>query len=387
MKKNLFVLINMNLGGTEKSFLNLLHKLDNKSIVDLLLLEKKGDLLDFLPANVNIITLDNGKLINQFIRLGCRKFGLRQLQYMRLILFLKCMIQYVLDKLKLSKNPYWAISNYIKPLDEKYEVSVAYAGTHNFIAHYVLTKTQAKKKVLWIHFDVSKVINSTIFGSHFYNKFNRIFCVSKNSREVFLQIFPELKNKTKVFENIVSEELIKKSALIGNTYNDNFKGLRIITLGRLSFEKGQDMIPAVVFRLKKVGFYFRWYLVGEGKLTQNIQEQIKKFNLEENLILLGSNKNPYAYLRDCDLYVQTSRHEGYCLTIHEAKVFNKPVVTTNFLSASNLIKNNEDGLIVDISVDGIFEGVKQLIENEELRNNFSKTTLIEENSQKIALTT
>ena len=375
----------MNLGGTEKSFLNLLHKLDDKYTVDLLLLEKNGDLLDFLPANVNILTLDNEELINQYIKLGCRKFGLEQLKLMRFILFIKCMLQFTFDKLGFSRNPYWAISNYVKPIKEKYEVSVAYAGIHNFIAHYVLTKTQAKKKILWIHFDVSKVINSTFFGNYFYNKFNTIFCVSKNSREVFLQMFPKVKNITEVFENIVSEKLIKESALIGKTYNDDFKGLRIITLGRLSFEKGQDMIPEVVFRLKKEGLHFRWYLIGDGKLTQNIQEQIKKFKLEENLILLGSNKNPYAYLRDCDLFVQTSRHEGYCLTLHEAKVFNKPVVTTNFLSASNLIKDKEDGLIVDISVDGIFEGVKQIIDNKELRNKFSKTILIEEYSQKIEL--
>ena len=85
--------------------------------------------------------------------------------------------------------------------------------------------------------------------------------------------------------------------------------------------------------------------------SENIAECIKSASFANEVIVLDSGSS--------DNTVPLAEKLG-------AKVFNKPVVTTNFLSASNLIKNNEDGLIVDISVDGIFEGVKQLIENEEL---------------------
>jgi glycosyltransferase involved in cell wall biosynthesis len=98
----------------------------------------------------------------------------------------------------------------------------------------------------------------------------------------------------------------------------------------------------------------------------------KPDGLSQHFKLWGM-KNPYPFLKDCDLYVQTSLHEGYCITLREAKVFDKPVVTTNFLSASNLITHEQDGLIVDISADGLFNGVKQILENKDLSIRLSQS--------------
>lgn len=383
--KILFFLINLNLGGTEKSFLNLLSKLDENYQVYVLLLEKKGELLKRLPSNVKVIEIEHKDIINEFIRIGSRKFGFQQLRKMNLSLFIRCQIQFLLNKLNLSINPYWAISKYIKPQIKQYDVSVAYAGIHNFIAHYVLTKTTAKKKILWVHFDVNSVISDFRFGRNFYNQFDKVFCVSENSSTVFMERFPKAAPKVFTLNNIVNVTELKQLSKKGEYFSLQEENNVILTLGRLSREKGQQMIPEVAKKLKADGFEFTWYLIGDGNIRNEIEILINQFNLNKELKLLGKKENPYGYLNACDIYVQTSLHEGYCITLREAQIFKKPIVTTNFLSACNLIKDGVDGLIVDISVDGLYEGVKKLIQDKTLRDKLSNATSIKETTNTIVL--
>lgn len=377
--KLLFFLINMNLGGTEKSLLNLLSELPSDYDIDLLLLENDGALLKEVPANITIRVIENNVLINEFLRYGNRQFAILEFNRGNYYSFLKNIIVFFLYKVKWLSHPYYGISHYVINQTPSYDNAVAFAGIHNFIAYYTLKSIIARKKVLWIHFDVNKVISDVRFGKKFYSLFNQIVCVSENARSNFIKMFPGSEAKTIVFQNKVSKELLHQKAQLPESFSDRCEGIRLLTLGRLSEEKGQNMIPNVVARLKEDGFKFRWYLIGEGKLRSSIKKNIMDLGLTDNLILLGSRLNPYPYLKDCDLYVQTSLHEGYCITLHEAKIFNKPVVTTNFLSASNLIQNEKDGLIVEITEDGIYEGVKRLLSDEKLRRKFSFSTLLQEN--------
>lgn len=379
LKKLLFFLINMNLGGTEKSFLNLLSEIPNNYDIDLLLLENNGELLKEIPSNITVRVIENNVLINEFLKYGNRQFALRELKRGNYYSFLKNIIVFFLYKIKWLSHPYYGISHYVINQTPSYDNAVAFAGIHNFIAYYTLKSITARKKVLWIHFDVNKVISDVRFGKKFYSLFNQIVCVSENARLNFIKMFPRSEAKTIVFQNKVSKELLHQKSQLPESFSDRCEGIRLLTLGRLSEEKGQNMIPNVVARLKEDGFKFRWYLIGEGKLRSSIKKNIMDLGLTDNLILLGSRLNPYPYLKDCDLYVQTSLHEGYCITLHEAKIFNKPVVTTNFLSASNLIQNEKDGLIVEITENGIYEGVKRLLSDEKLRRKFSFSTLLQDN--------
>lgn len=378
--KVLYFLINMNLGGTEKSFLNLLEELPADTEVDLLLLEDKGSLMNSIPNTVNVSVIENSGIINNYIALGSRRFGLMQLAAGDLFLFLRCMLQFLLQKMNLLKNPYWAIGAYVKPLPAQYDISVAYAGVHNFIAHYILRKTHSTKKVLWVHFDISKVISNTDFGTKYYPQFNQIFCVAENAGSVFKERFPATSGKVFTFNNIINTKTLTQQAATGETFDDAFDGIRILTLGRLSKEKGQQMIPEIVARLKTENHDFRWYLIGEGALLPELEEKIRTLGLDEHLVLLGRKMNPYGYLRDCALYVQTSFYEGDPVVLREAKAFQRPLVTTNFLSASNLITNNVDGLIVEISEDGLFWGIKTMLDNKELRECFANVPPLDLNS-------
>src|SRR5699024_5545286 len=123
-----------------------------------------------------------------------------------------------------------------------------------------------------------------------------------------------------VFENIVSAKELQYLAKDGESFSDGYHGLRIVTLGRLSKEKGPQLIPEVVKRLKEEGFRFRWYLIGDGNLRGAMEAIIKKLNIQNELVLLGAQTNPYAYLKDAEVYVQPSLTEGYGISLKEAQV-------------------------------------------------------------------
>ena len=382
--KILFMINNMNLGGTEKSLISLLSVMSaEKYDITLLMLEKYGELHDFIPKWVkteyvkgyssikNIIFMPPLNTITEFLKRG------------RLLKAFRLMIIYIIYKM--SKNfdcfYYEALKN--KKANEEYDLAIAYAGPFDFVSYFVIKKINAKKKIQWIHFDVSKFLSSNVFGDKFYQFFDKIYCVSENAKLIFDEKFPHVCDKTSVFKNIVSKSNLEQFVSVGETFSDDYEGLKILTLGRLSEEKGQQMIPSVVLRLKKKKFKFKWYLIGDGKLKDNMLSQIEELGIKDNLIVLGTKINPYRFVKDCDIYVQTSFHEGYCLTVHEAKILDKPVVMTNVASASNLIVHGEDGLIVEISEDGIYKGVKALLEDRKLLKSLKKNLLCQETMSEI----
>ena len=128
----------------------------------------------------------------------------------------------------------------------------------------------------------------------------------------------------------------------GQSYNDNYTGLRILTIGRLANQKGYDMALEACKILKEKGIEFKWYSLGIGPLKEEIEKYINENNLENNFKLLGVKSNPYPFIKDCDIYVQTSRFEGFGIAIAEARMLNKPVVTTRFDAVYNQMKDIQD---------------------------------------------
>lgn len=183
-------------------------------------------------------------------------------------------------------------------------------------------------------------------------------------------MFPSLKEKTSVFYNIIDKNKVDIMSLEDGGFNDCFNGIRILTVGRLTTEKGQDIIPGTLRRILSKGYSARWYCMGDGENRQMLGSMIKEFNLEDHLILLGTQNNPFPYIKQCDIYVQPSRHEGYCITLAEARALNKPIITTDFVGAREQIKDRETGLITEFSEEEIYKAVKKLIGNTDLCDMF-----------------
>ena len=179
--------------------------------------------------------------------------------------------------------------------------------------------------------------------------------------------YPYLRDKTEVFYNIINTEKIKRLSEDKKSFEDNFDGIRILTVGRLTKEKGCDILPDIVANIINKGFNIRWYLLGDGEAREYLIKSILEKKIEDRLLLLGTKDNPYPFFKDCDIYVQPSRHEGYCITLGEAKRFNKPIITTNFVGALEQIDNNETGLIVNFNKQEIIDKIIRVIENRQLK--------------------
>lgn len=366
----LFFLINMNLGGTERSFLNLLSELPEHYVIDLLLLEEYGELLKDVPENVQIHILKNNTEINEFLKFGNRGFAIKELQRGRFLSFIKNMTVWVLLKLKLLKHPFYGVSHYLKEFDESYDNAIAFTGIHNFIAYFTLNCIQARKRFLWIHFDVTKIGFNTQFANHFYDKFQKVICVSQVVKTNLIKSLTiDISSKLEVVHNVLDlEEIEIKSKQKDIHWNPDI--VQVLTVGRLSAEKGHaDFLP-VIRKLKQKKLKFKWWIIGDGKERPKIERLIQELNLSDYVEVLGKKENPFPYYKACDIYLQPSKYEGHCVSIIEAKYFNKPIVSNNFAGITDEIENGYNGLICDMNFDSQYKALKKMIEDKALRKRF-----------------
>lgn len=363
MKKLFFLLSSMNVGGVEKAFLSMLPYIPkDKYEIHLGLLNVKGGFLEDIPQNVIIHhincyskykeiindpplkviihTLRKGHLINSII------------QTFLYIHFKLTQNKYLLYKYILRKEPIFPIT---------FDLAIAYAGPSQAVDYYVTKKIKANKKCGWIHFDIEKFGIDRGMTNHLYPEYDKIFIVSQTAKDKFDRIFPKLNNKTEVFYNIVSPEQINRLANAAPTFGDSFTGKRILTVGRITLEKGHDIaIKALKIVIDK-GYNVKWYFVGDGKHRQYCESLAQQLKIQNHIVFLGVEKNPYGYMRDCDIYVQPSRHEGYCITLAEARVFSSPIVATNFVGAKEQLANRNNGIVTGFSEEDIATGIIQAL--------------------------
>lgn len=363
--------INMNIGGTEKALLTMLNEIDSsKYDITLLMLEKYGEFLNEIPDFVKVRYVNEYKDIKPLIKEPPKLLAKKLIIDKKYSKGLLILLNYSISKITNNTSYYYKyILKNIKNIEEQYDLAVAYAGPMDFITYFVLNKIKAKKKVQWIHFDITKIGFNKKFAEKNYKKFNKIFVVSKEGKEKLIRLIPTLNNKVEVFFNIISCNLIENMGKGEKGFGDSFNGIRILTVGRLSKEKGQDLTINVLAKLKNEGYNIKWYCIGDGSEKDNYKQTIKNLNIENDYILLGSKLNPYPFMKECDIYVQPSRHEGYCITLGEARCFNNPIVTTNFTGANEQIKNEETGLVCEISENGIYKSLKRLLDDKDLYNN------------------
>lgn len=377
----IFMLINMNIGGIEKALLNMVNEMSKDQYdITIFMLEKYGGFFQQIPSHVNIEYFNGYHHIKGLLNKPPQMMSLQLLKQGKIFKALIILSLHIITKLLKDRSLYFQflLRNYPMTKNE-YDIAVAYDGPMDFISYFVLKKIKAKKKIQWIHFDVTKIGFNQKFASKIYVQFDNIFVVSKEARRILIELVPKIEKKTDIFFNMASPEMIKSQSKIGSGFKDSFNGLRILTVGRLAAEKGQDLAIRVLARLIKNGFKVKWYCLGDGSLKEAYESQIKEFNLQDQFILLGADPNPYPYMEQCDIYVQPSRHEGYCITLMEARYLTKPILTTEFTGAREQIRDGENGLVVRINEEELYQGLVKLINNADLRNEFTKK-LAAENS-------
>ncbi|KRE97156.1 capsular biosynthesis protein [Paenibacillus sp. Soil766] len=380
MHKILITVYDMEIGGIERSLINMLESFDYDNYeVDLFICSHSGDFLSLIPEKVNVLPQIASYTVFRKSMLQCLREGHFSALCVRLLSKAIAGVKAKIRKLKegsgyIQMQLNLKYATYVLPkFKKKYDLAISYAWPHDIVANKVV----AAKKIAWIHTDYSELEIDNEIDWAVWNKFDAIASISEAVTEAFVKTYPSLHNKIKLIENITSPGFIKKIAdeqcLLDESYQDSYN---IVSVGRLSYVKGFDLAVKALRILHDKGLtQIKWFIVGYGGYEAELKQQILENKLEDSFILLGKQINPYPFIRGCDLYVQPSRYEGKAVTVTEAQILGKPILLTNYPTAKSQIEDGVDGVICGLSVEGLVDGIESLYRNSDLRNDLSYNCL------------
>lgn len=377
MKTILILSHAMELGGVERSLLGLLNAIDSKEYqVDLFLMRHEGSLLEDIPEYINLLPeipaytvlgrpLKNVIKDRHFILALARivgKLKARMYEKQRKIADGGVGLEY--------SHKYTAPFMPKIQKQKKYDMAISFLTPHYFVSQ----KICAKKKIAWIHTDYSKVQIDVESELKMWSRYDNIVSISEAVTESFIAIFPSLKEKVVLIENILPVQLIKKQMNEFDASKEmTGEGIKLLSIGRYCTAKNFDNVPNICANILKHGIDLTWYIIGFGGDETLIKRRIKEENMENHVILFGKKENPYPYVKACDIYVQPSRYEGKSMAVREAQAMGKLVVITNYATASSQIEDGIDGIIVPLDNEKCAEGIIDFIYNKKLQESIKNT--------------
>lgn len=361
-KRILFVINTLNCGGAEKSLISLLSVFDyDRYDVELQMISICGSLIEFVPPQVKVLPAI------RYFDYCTSSFFSNDVTFAFALARLKISLGIRTDKKLYDVQVQWKYASpVIKPGEEEYDVAIAWG--QDTPTHYVAEKVKARKKLAFINGDYRKAGRNRDFDAPFYMKYDYVVSVSDLLSDIIIEVFPEIKDRVRTVYDINNAELIISMAELENPFSDVHGKIKIVTVGRLAKTKGYDIAVEAAKTLRDKGVSFVWYFVGGGPEMTAIKESVKANGLESIVFPVGEKENPYAYMKNADIYVQTSRREGYCLTLYEARVLNKPCVSTCFDVVYNQLIDGENGIITEMNGEAVAMGILKLIKSDELRN-------------------
>lgn len=381
-KKLLFVMPSLSAGGGEKSLVNLLSQIDFTVYnVDLFLFNKTGIFLNSLPTEVNILELeDNYKVFTSGLKSSFTNFlktGKVNLAYYRTLFAIKNRLN---NNVSLAEQYTWKYkSKALGLLEKEYDMAVGFLEKSSI--YFIVEKVKSKKKIGWIHTNYSNSKMDPSFDEPYFKRLDQIVTVSEECARSLRNYFPHMQEKISIIYNIISPKVIntlaKREIEENISFQKNF--INIITVARLSYEKGIDLAINSCKILVDKGYKIKWYVLGDGNEREKLEKLIENNKLQSNFTLLGIKENPYPFIRAADIYVQPSRYEGKSIAIDEAKILQKPIIVTNFETAKDQISNGKNGIIVGNDEEEVTRGIETFIKNKDLinivKNNLSKEKL------------
>lgn len=252
--------------------------------------------------------------------------------------------------------------------DKQYDVAINYLEIES--PEFLLNAIHAKKYIQWYHIDVAHLEKpeATDMMIPSYKKMDAIICVAESAKKSFVERYPQLADKTHVLYNFFDVEAIREKAKEPFTYHAAQQGVPILlSVGRMTPQKKYLRFLDVLARLQNEGLRFQWYVLGDGQEKTAIESKIKELCLEDCVFLEGLTDNPYKYMANCDLFVLPSGWEGFPTVTVEAKILNCAVLATDVSGIREQMGHGQTGWIVENSEDGIYKGLKYLLEHSEVR--------------------
>ncbi len=359
MKKVLFVLPSLTVGGMEKMAVTLSNKLTEAGYrVTLLLLDNITDLKDELSEGVRLI---------------CKPYKPHlgnKLPYLRSKFYDDGMWETRAEPAQLYKY-------YVG--DERFDVEIAFfRGLSVKIVSG--SSNENAVRLAWVHNDFRRVKG---FQNNFknmrevfdaYSRFDRVVCVSNEASDGFREVVGDTGNLAVIY-NLLPAERIKALALGEAFYKIKRAPLHAVVVARLSDRaKGQLRLIGAVSRLRSEGIDISLSIVGGGEDFEAISRAVRDNRAEDCIELHGQQRNPYPYIKNADLLVCSSYYEGFNLTVAEALILGVPVLSTKCTGPCEILGNGRYGMIVENSAEGLYNGLKQLAENPALLAEYREKT-------------
>ncbi len=367
--KILFVIPSFRNGGTITSLKNLLAQLDLSNYeIDVFAITNIGPNREFIDQYVNVM----GVALDEVSSKQSLKNSLKSTVFK----FVKS-TKKILEKFGIDISPIAFKSAVSKLEKNNYDIVIGFqeGQATRFISYF-----KNAKKIAWVRCDYSNMLKiGKIKPQHnLYAKVDQIVCVSNYTKNVFVNLLPETKDKTIALHNLIDKDYIIKKSIDLKDFDPLFKfeGFKIVSLGRIDPVQRFSYIPKIISEIKNKKIPFKWFVIGggEGAEKELLLKNIKYYNVENELILLGEKNNPYPYIKNADLLVSTSLSEACPNVINEAKILHTPIVSTDFGSIYEFIENNVNGLISPIET--ISEKIELMMSDKEtydrIKNNISQ---------------
>lgn len=356
MKKIMFMIESMVVGGAEKALINIVNNLDKTKYDVTVLSMFKYSVYDGYDYKFN-------EMFNKGVKVKYLIDNNNKIKYK--------LFSYLYNKI--PKN-----LTYKYFIKEKYDLEVAfYEGFPTVFLSNSINKQS--KKIAWLHTDSKNAFghldkNEINEIKKIYSKYDSIVGVSNSVTDSFKNIIGNEEKLITKYNIVETKNIIEKSKEDVNNSLVN-KKFKMITIGRVIPVKGYDRLLKCVKRLKNEGFDFELWVVGDGSEKCELQKYIKDNNLQNIVKLLGFQSNPYKYLRHCDLFVCSSIAEGFSTVATEALVLGKPIVTTNCSGMKELFGENECGIITENNIESLYEGLRAVLDDEDLFNHFKEEAI------------
>lgn len=379
MKKILFVINTLGHAGAETALLELLRHIDpGQYQLDLFVLMGQGEMVHRLPGHVKLLnqSYDDCSVLSEEGKKHLRRHVIRTMlsrgTIFRMIPYLCRQLFGMLRRrrLQVDKLLWKAMAAGAQRFPDHYDLAVAYL--EGGAAYYVTDYVSADKKAAFIHVDYVQAGYNRSLDRDCYVKMDHIFAVSDEVKESFLSVYPECGERTKVFHNLLDQERIREQAKQPGGFTNQICGYRILTVGRLTAQKDFQVSVEAMKLLKDSGVKACWYILGEGEKRGELETKIRELGLEQDFFLPGAVENPYPYMAQADLYVHATRYEGKSIAIQEAQTLGCAIVASDCSGNREQIVPEVDGVLCEMTPEGICQCVRGLLSDEERRKYFGQ---------------
>lgn len=361
MKRILIVNKSFTLGGIQSSMVNMANELSRYYDVDLFIYNPVGVMRERLNDNVKVLEPSwRFKALGMSLREAIRSKNLR--------IALFRVFATVWSKLFNNKLPISIAIKHEKKLTG-YDLAISYhqeqrkKSVVSGFSRVVDRCVEAKAKVAWIHFDSSVVDMDNEYNSQFYHKMDKVVCVSKTLMEKFREANERLSYKVDYCYNFMLYDDVKKKGEQKQEIPYPKDKFVCFSACRLT------PVKALVRAIHSLSDVFKkhsdvvWYIAGDGPEKHNIEVAISELGLNEQIVLIGLQSNPYPYMKNADLLLNVSYHEAAPMVFFESKALGVPVMATCTLSAEEMLCNGVDSFICDNSEAGIRRCFEELVNN------------------------